>query len=177
MKIYLMRHTSVMLDGNEHCYGFTDVDVRDTFSEEAAAAAERLQGIIPDAVFTSPLQRAKKLAVFCGYPNAIQDNRLKEMNFGDWEAKRWDEILTTTDIKAFFKKNIHSPIPNGESQQQHLDRVKDFLYEKKKEGYRSILVFCHGGVINCAQTIVGHCTLESAFASLPKFGSLTEITI
>ena len=101
-----MRHTSVLLNGNEHCYGFTDVDVRDTFEEEAAAACARLKGLDPEAVFTSPLQRAAKLAAFCGYPDAIRDDRLKEMNFGDWEGKPWEEILDTTDIEAFIRRRI-----------------------------------------------------------------------
>ena len=118
MKIYLMRHTSVLLNGNEHCYGFTDVDVRDTFEEEAAAACARLKGLDPEAVFTSPLQRAAKLAAFCGYPDAIRDDRLKEMNFGDWEGKSWEEILDTTDIEAFFRRYIDEPVSGGESQRE-----------------------------------------------------------
>lgn len=177
MKIYLMRHTSVLLNGNEHCYGFTDVDVRDTFEEEAAAACARLKGLDPEAIFTSPLQRAAKLAAFCGYPDAIRDDRLKEMNFGDWEGKPWEEILDTTDVEAFFCRYIDEPVPGGESQREQFERVRDFILEKKAAGYRSILIFCHGGVINCARTLVGQCTLESAFASLPPFGSLTELIL
>lgn len=177
MKVYLMRHTSVLLNGNEHCYGFTDVDVRDTFEEEAAEAAARLRDLDPEAVYTSPLRRAAKLASFTGYPDAIRDDRLKEMNFGEWEGKPWEEILDTTEIEAFFRRYMDEPVPCGESQREQYERVRDFIMEKKEAGYHSILIFCHGGVINCARTLAGHCTLESAFASLPPFGSLTELTI
>ncbi len=176
MKVYLMRHTSVQWDGNEICYGFTDVDVRDSFETEAAEAKTKLKGKHFDKIYSSPLQRAYKLASYCGYADAEQDDRLKEMNFGDWEGKPWDEILDTTDVVAFFRRYIYEAVPGGEAQSEQLDRLRQFLDEKKAAGFASILIFCHGGIINCARTLAGQCSLETAFATLPGFGSLTEIT-
>ena len=77
MKVYIVRHTSVLLDGNVTCYGATDVDVRPTFEEEAQLTKERLHGIPFDGVFSSPLQRARKLAVYCGFADAVLDDRLR----------------------------------------------------------------------------------------------------
>lgn len=174
MKVSLVRHTSVLLDGNQFCYGATDVDViPENFEREAEGARKAIVQLQPDAVFTSPLQRAVRLASYCGYPEAQRDDRLKEMNFGDWEGRPWTEILTIEDVPDFFSYYINNPTPNGESLKDQLNRVHHFFEEKKREKHKHILLFCHGGVINCARTLVGETTIEKAFASLPGFASHT----
>lgn len=175
MKVYLMRHTTVVWDGAITCYGNTDVDVRESFPEEAEAAKARLAGIKVDRVYSSPLQRASKLADYCGYADAERDDRLREMNFGTWEGKPWSEIIGDEDYHEFFARYLTERTPRGESQEEQLARVQDFILEKKAEGHESILIFCHGGVINCARTLAGLTRLIDAFATIPDFGSLTEL--
>jgi len=173
MKVYLIRHTSVVWDGSVTCYGATDVDVRDTFEEEATKTLKSIEGIRVDRVYTSPLKRSVKLASFCGYPDAERDNRLKEMNFGDWEGRPWAEIIRGMEVDVFFEQYLKTPTPNGESQEDQQRRVQAFLEEKKAEGLSAIMVFCHGGVINCARSLAGEVKLAEAFATIPDFGSLT----
>ena len=158
MKVYLIRHTSVVWDGSVTCYGATDVDVQDTFEEEATQTLKAIEGIQVDRVYTSPLKRAVKLASFCGYPDAERDNRLKEMNFGDWEGRPWAEIIGDMEIDVFFEQYLKTPTPNGESQEDQQRRVR---------------AFCHGGVVNCARSLAGEVKLAEAFATIPDFGSLT----
>ena len=81
MEIILIRHTSVDVPRGV-CYGQTDVPLRDRFKEEATITAQQLQDDVFDAVFTSPLSRCTRLAEHCGYPDAIRDARLKELDFG-----------------------------------------------------------------------------------------------
>ena len=100
MDIVLVRHTSVGVPKGT-CYGWSDVPVAETFETEAAETKKNLGDREFDAVFSSPLTRARKLAVYCGWPSPIVDDRLKEMNMGDWEMKLFDEIedengMTTT---------------------------------------------------------------------------------
>ncbi len=175
MKVYIVRHTSVLLDGNVTCYGATDVDVRPTFEEEAQLTKERLHGIPFDGVFSSPLQRARKLAVYCGFADAVLDDRLREMNFGSWEGRPWAELIIDQSVEDFFARYIHEPTPEGESLMMQYERVRDFFLEKKAQGYQQILVFCHGGVINCAQALTGAIPLAEAYAAIPAFGSVTEL--
>ena len=173
MRVYLVRHTTVVWDGAITCYGNTDIDVRDTFPQEATACQERIKDLVVDRVYTSPLQRAAKLATFCGYASAEQDARLKEMNFGAWEGQPWSEIIKGEDYHSFFSRYLTERTPGGECQNDQFERVKDFILEKKAEGHESILVFCHGGVINCARAMAGEVALIDAFATIPDFGSLT----
>ncbi|WP_314027978.1 histidine phosphatase family protein [Porphyromonas catoniae] len=175
MKVYIVRHTSVVLDGNHVCYGFSDIDVRPTFREEATLTRQALEGLSFDGVFSSPLRRARKLATFCGYPDPIVDDRLKEMNFGEWEGKLWSDIIIDQGTQEFFLRYIDHPTPGGESLRMQYDRVRSFLMEKQAAGYQEVLIFCHGGVINCARTLAGLCQLEDAYATIPPFGSVTEL--
>lgn len=175
MRVYLVRHTTVEWDGAIICYGNTDINVRDTFEQEAAICKERIKGLVVDRVYTSPLQRAAKLASYCGYPTAERDPRLKEMNFGEWEGHPWSEIIKGEDYHVFFSRYLSERTPGGESQNDQYERIKDFILEKKAEGHESILVFCHGGVINCARAMAGEVALIDAFATIPDFGSLTVL--
>ena len=60
MEIYLIRHTTPAV-GKGICYGQTDLDITDSFKEEVAAIIPHLPDNI-QTVFSSPLQRCKKLA-------------------------------------------------------------------------------------------------------------------
>lgn len=175
MKVYVVRHTQVVVNGEEYCYGFTDVNVTDSFYPDAEITKSKLKDIKADGVFTSPLSRAVKLATYCGYATAESDRRLMEMNFGEWEMKSWKEILKNESASDFFLYYIENRTPQGESLMDQYARVKDFITEKKEQGLESIIVFCHGGTINCARTFAGKCQLNEAFASLPDFGSVTEL--
>ena len=87
----MVRHTRVGVPKGT-CYGWSDVPVADTFEEEAANTKKHLDDIFkehaPDIVFSSPLTRACKLAAYCGYDTPLLDNRLKEMNMGEWEMQK-----------------------------------------------------------------------------------------
>ena len=64
MKVYLIRHTSVVWDGSVTCYGATDVDVRETFEEEATKTLQSIEGIHVDRVYTSPLKESSETCFF-----------------------------------------------------------------------------------------------------------------
>ncbi len=174
MKVYLIRHTSVNVP-HGIAYGQTDVPVNDTFEEEASITKKNLEGISFDQVFCSPFTRCVKLASFCGYPDAIRDNRLKELNFGDWEMKTWDEISEDPVSKVWFDDWAHVPTHNGESLEQQMNRLKDFLIEAKGKGYKQIAVFAHGGILTCSRVIAGEYPIEKAFLAIPAYGSVIQI--
>ena len=113
MEIYLIRHTSVDVPRGT-CYGFTDVPLRPSFRHEAATTRLRLAGLTFDKAYTSPLSRAAKLATFCGYPGAERDARLKEMNMGDWEMQRFDDI-TDERLQIWYDDFLNQPTTGGES--------------------------------------------------------------
>mgnify|MGYP000773314056 CR=1 FL=1 len=147
MKMTLVRHTSVDVPKGV-CYGQSDVGLRATFAEEAERVRENLKGRKFDAVYTSPLSRCVKLASFCGYEDAVRDKRLMEMNFGEWEMQRWDEIKDTR-LTEWFDDWFHVKATGGESSEEQQQRLRQFLEEIRTNDKENVLLFTHGGIMIC----------------------------
>lgn len=167
MKVYLIRHTAVDVPAGI-CYGQTDVPLRSTFEEEAKIVSEKLKGIQPDAAFSSPLSRCTQLADYCGFSNVILDNRLKELNFGDWEGAAWNKV----DMSVWKTDWINPPALNGESFVQMYNRVAAFFDELKRSDFDTVFIFAHGGVVSCARVYFGQADINGAFKMKTEYGSV-----
>ena len=160
------------------CYGHTDLLPAETFADEAREARSRLEGRY-DLVFTSPLRRCTMLAEACGYPDARRDRRLMEMNFGEWEMQRFDEIKDPR-IQAWYADWMNVAAPGGESCAGMRVRVREFLNvlpdrcrsisDGAPEKNVRVLIFGHAGVAAQLRMLLGGATPEQAFYGLPPFG-------
>ena len=175
MRVTMIRHTSVAVPKGT-CYGWRDVPVADTFEQEAAVTRAKLEGMVFDQVYSSPLTRATKLAAYCGFPSPVLDDRLKEMNMGDWEMQRYDDIKDPY-IDEWYKDYLHLPTPNGESFPDQVARVSSFLDELKSQPYRRVAVFAHGGVLASAGIYGGLYSFARAWDHLTPYGGIISITI
>ena len=91
MSIYLIRHTTPLIEKGI-CYGQLDIDVTDSFQEEATG----IQHVLPagiEQVYSSPLIRCQKLAsyLFPNYAISLEPD-LMELACGEWEGIHWDAI-------------------------------------------------------------------------------------
>lgn len=176
MKVYVIRHTSVDVPRGT-CYGQTDVPVKSTFEAEAADVLSRLQPHLPvDKAYCSPLTRCVKLAAYCGFPDAERDDRLKEINMGEWEMKNYNDIVDPR-IEDWYRDYIHVQVPGGESFVMQVERVSRFLDELRQKPYQKVAIFAHGGVQQCAQVYAGLVSMENPFADVQPYGSIVEIEI
>ncbi|MDH6357374.1 alpha-ribazole phosphatase [Parabacteroides sp. PF5-9] len=176
MEIYLVRHTSVDVPIG-YTYGQTDVPLKPTFEEEAAVVQSNLSGLSFDRVWTSPLSRCVRLATYCGYGDAHREDRIKEINFGDWEMRSWDELSNDPASDVFFKDWINTSSPNGESMMDLFNRVSEFLNELKASAYNRVCLFAHGGVLTCARIYAGEYEMKEAFDRMPSYGEVIKIDI
>lgn len=175
MEVFLIRHTSVNVPKGT-CYGWTDVPVADTFREEAALTRQKLCGISFDRVFSSPLTRATKLAAFCGYDSPVTDDRLKEMNMGDWEMQLFDSIKDN-NLQRWYDDYIHTPTTNGESFEGFYHRVSGFFDCLKTQSFSRVAIFAHGGVLMCAGIYAGIYKMEDCFSHNPDYGEVIKVNI
>lgn len=175
MEIVLVRHTSVGVPKGT-CYGWSDVPVAATFESEAAETKHRLGVELFDAVYSSPLTRARKLAAYCGWPSPVVDDRLKEMNMGDWEMKLFDEI-EDENLQRWYDDYMHLAATGGESFPDLFARVSSFLDELKTKPYRRVAVFAHGGVLICAGIYGRLFPEEDCFKHLVPYGGTERIVI
>lgn len=172
MEIYFIRHTSVAVPKGT-CYGRTDVPLSDTFEQEASFTKSMLDGIPFDKTFTSPLTRAVRLASFCGFPDAEQDARVLELDFGEWEMKGYDDLYKNDPRFRFWcDHHITQHTPGGECVMDMFRRVKDFIDNVRQMKYHRVAVFCHGGVLALARVVAGEVSLEQAFEDVPSYGSV-----
>ena len=175
MKVYLIRHTSVDVPPGT-CYGQTDVPLKATFEEEAAVCKARIEGIRFDKVYTSPLSRCTRLAAFCGYADAERDDRLKEINCGKWEMKRYDDI-SDPRLREWYDDYLHVRATEGESFMDLLARVSSFFEELKGKPYGQVLIFAHGGVLISAQVVAGLIKPEQGFDAISPYGGMVTIDL
>lgn len=176
MEIILIRHTSVDVPKGT-CYGQTDVPLKPTFEQEAAVTLEKLNAYAPfDQVYTSPLSRCTRLATYCGFPEAIHDPRLLELNFGEWEMQNFNDIKDSR-LQEWFDDYLNVPATNGESFSMQYRRVADFLDVLKTKPYQKVAIFTHGGVLACAQIYAGLLEPENVFTSSIPYGAITNMII
>lgn len=175
MEITLIRHTKVNVEPGI-CYGFTDVGLAASFSEEAKEVCRQITGEKFDTVYSSPLSRCRKLAAACGFPAPNTDNRLKELNCGTWEMQRWTEI-TDPAINDWYDNWLHLPAGGGESFLDQYQRVAAFLDEIKQQDHQHAAIFTHSGVLRCALVYIGKIKFNEAFIPEIRYGEILRMTI
>ena len=174
MKLTLIRHTSLQIEPGI-CYGQSDIDVAVSFADELARTKAKLTDIDFDAVYSSPLQRCVKLAEALNIGNALQDNRLMELHFGDWELRAWDDI--PRDIFDDWAHDYANKAPpNGETFSQLQGRGLSFLDEiLSKHLNENIAVITHGGLIRALLAHALNMQLTGLFRFNIDYGSVTQI--
>lgn len=160
-EILFIRHTSVKYPRG-YCYGFSDIDVSDTFEEECEKLKKRIQSFKPTKVISSPLKRCKLLAEKVFENSKIHtNNNLKELNYGDWENLTWESI-GVPEKGDWMYKYPSKKTPNGESFEDMKIRVcKVFENELTKFDDQKIAIVCHGGVIKAILSHILKIPLES----------------
>jgi len=167
MEIYLVRHTTPDV-AKGVCYGQADLDVTDSFENEAAIIRQHLPGTLT-AIYSSPLQRCKKLAEHLYRDHTIHlHDDLKEINCGSWEMQLWDDI-PKPEIDPWMNDFVNVRTPGGESYTDVFERVSQY-FEKiierhsstgnkglliTEEGMHRVVIVAHGGVI---RSILSHIT-------------------
>ena len=174
MKLYAIRHTSVDVKPGI-CYGQSDVDVAESFHRERKAVKEELSGLHFDKIVSSPLQRCRKLAEYL-FPdqNILFEERIKELDFGDWELKSWDDIYNSEKGKSWMDNYQSLPTLNGEAYPQMQDRIAAWLQELNESGTEAVVVITHAGVIRILKHLIEGEAMDKLFAEFkPPYGSVT----
>lgn len=128
--------------------GWSDIpaDLSDT------AALERLSDYLPQdaAILSSDLIRTRATAdAIAGQRRRLPDQpALREINFGDWELRRFDEVESETPelIRAYWENPGDVRPPNGESWHQVSARVTNAV-EALATTHENLIVVAHFGTI------------------------------
>lgn len=152
LNIYLVRHgeTAWNADGNRYC-GRTDLPLTKKGITQAEALHAQLKNISLDAVYSSQLQRATQTAkIAAGSKEVMVDDRLIEIDFGNWEGKTKEEFIKEDPLlwenwQLDPEKTRAGGV--GETASEVIDREKSFYDEiLKKHSDGNILVVGHNGL-------------------------------
>jgi alpha-ribazole phosphatase len=173
-EIYLIRHTTPEVEKGV-CYGQTDLNLKNTFPQEA----KRIKEILPekfDVIYTSPLKRCFQLAKYISEENLVIDNSLLEINFGKWEMKKYTE-LTNNEFNDWCTDFINKIPPEGESYKQMYDRVVEGWKNIINRNDKLICIVTHSGVIRIIFSYILNIDLKDSFKIAQNYGAVNKIII
>ena len=192
--IYIIRHGQTEKNKANLLQGRSEHPLNETGIRQAQEAGEWFaeQGIIFDAVFSSPLKRAidtGKIAAGKGSDFRPDiDERLIEMEYGPYEGL--DLRMPPPEIIEFFSDFVHNPAPDGMEQlPEVIARVGSFLEEiRERAEAENILVSTHAIAMKGAleyltpgsngaywSKYIGNCAVYAVPVNEGRFGIPYEI--
>jgi broad specificity phosphatase PhoE len=156
MELWLVRHGESTWNSARRFQGGRDAPLSPRGRVQARALATGLASVQFDALYTSPLSRARDTAAPCGAmlglePIPVDD--LREIGLGDWEGLTLETVLAQDG--EHYERWLREPLAHaprgGESMTALAARVQGALAHVEGRHPRGrVLVVSHGGVIASA---------------------------
>lgn len=169
-----LRHPTPNID-SAICYGQTDMDIAEIGHSQIDNALISIPKI--KKLLASPAIRCRKLTLALAERDNIEpifDDRLWEINMGDFEGVRWDKMDRTISDKWLLDP-VNNATPNGESFVDVQKRVLEFLNEHLDKTQAQTVVVCHASPIRAVQMAWQNISFEEAFKQLPAYAKPIEI--
>lgn len=167
MSEYFVRHGQTDWNLEHKIQGSIDIELNESGKKQAMEMQEKLKDVHFDAIFCSPLVRAKETAEIIAElhkdtPLIIADE-LRERNFGEFEGKH-----NNGDYYGLWQYDNQST-PKGETPKELEARIYPFL-DKIRNKYKDkdILLVAHGGI---------GLIIESYHKGVPESGDLLEYVV
>ena len=171
MELHLIRHIKPDYPEGQ-TYGQTNVPLPADYALTHAGIIQHLP--LYDVIYSSPLSRCKLLATAID-PNHLTDARLMELNFGDWEGQKWDDI-DRKELDPWMEDYINLSPPNGESLLTMVNRFADFIQELKRSSHERVLLITHAGIIRSAMYLFKDIPLNQIMMQKVEYGQTYSFT-
>ena len=143
MELFVIRHTEVQ-NPNNLCYGNYDISLKPNYEHKSKIFFENLPNDL-DQIYSSPSKRCTDLLDLHNLNFNIH-NDLRELDFGDWEGKKWDDI-DQTHLNYWMEDYVNRSPKNGEKMIDLYKRSIEFTYKIVELDLQKILLVTHAGVI------------------------------
>jgi len=169
LRLLFVRHGETDWNRDRRIMGREEVGLNETGRFQSLALQQALAGFSFDALFSSPILRARETAQILleGRPlNPIWEERLVEVDYGQWVGKTFAEVRDVPGYVPYFKR-LETPVaPGGETLFQVRDRMLAFLEEiKKKHPDQVVLAVSHADTIKCVLMAI----LQIPFENIWRF--------
>ncbi|MDQ1136307.1 putative phosphoglycerate mutase [Microbacterium sp. SORGH_AS 1204] len=152
VRVHLVRHGRTVYNDEERLQGWSDSALTEVGRAAAHREASRWASTDVVALYSSPSPRAAATARLL-FPAAepIFDPDLREYHFGEWEARRAEDIVRDPDVLALgwsFESLVDGTapaLPGGESAQSFDSRVLAALTRiRSAHEFGDVVVVTHG---------------------------------
>jgi alpha-ribazole phosphatase len=176
MKIVLIRHPAPLIDPGI-CYGRLKVKLHPAASTDVARLAvdPALRGI--SRIWSSPAERCRCVAdTIAASTNAVLtiDDRLQELDFGDWEGRAWDAV-DRADLDRWAAAPLAFAPPRGESGAAIVSRVRAF-HDDLRRDQSDCVVVSHGGPLKILAALLDGRPAD-LLAAAPPLSSVRTFTL
>ena len=153
------------------CYGRLDLDI----AEIGHSQIERAMELTPKVtrILASPALRCRKLALCLAERDGIEakfDDRLWEMDMGEFEGQLWKDI-DRAKTAYWFEDPFNNPTPGGESFKDVQFRVQEAL----QQAHTETAIVCHAGPIRATQMAWENKTFKEVFDVQPPYAEPVRI--
>ena len=151
--LYILRHGETAWNTERRMQGNKNSDLTELGRRQALAVGRGLKAELalapgPTVFWRSPLGRVRETAEIIsrelglGAADWREDDRLKELSYGDWEGQSWQEIeAVRPNALADWKSDPHGFCPpGGETHFELRRRSAEFLAEVAASGVRTVVV-------------------------------------
>jgi 2,3-bisphosphoglycerate-dependent phosphoglycerate mutase len=152
-EVVLARHGSVSFEGEGLAGGGVDPPLTEAGLLQARALAERLRRVRLDALFASPLRRARETAAAVAEATGVQIvivDELREVRLGEWEGQLSVKLREGGPVaRRLLAEQRWDVVPGAEPHDRFEERVRAGLariVERAGPGATAVAVV-HGGVI------------------------------
>jgi probable phosphoglycerate mutase len=168
MRLLLVRHGETAWNQAKILQGQIDEPLAPEGMAQARALAPFFaNGAAPDLVVSSDLSRATMTASLLGFPNAVLDRRLREIDVGAWGGRPIAALSALDgDLYGRWRRGDYTP-ENGEKWSNFTKRVAEALADAVASGHERVLIVAHGGVIRAACEILVSLTPSKLAATAP----------
>ena len=152
-RVYFVRHAEAWGNVNEYFQGHIDSDLTERGIAQLEMLSERFKDISFDEIYSSPLKRTigTTQAANKYHTASIQiDERLIEINGGEWEGVKWAELKEKypEQLDKWENRMWEFSTDKGESMQNVYNRMYEAVGDiVKKNSGKTIVIVSHGCAI------------------------------
>lgn len=179
MILHCVRHGESVWNAEGRLQGHLEVPLSPRGLRQAEATAEALLGQSIEALYASPLRRARQTAEVIarrlGLPVRF-DDRLKEIDVGRFQGRLRAELAREEAevLARWASGDPDCPLPGGESRRQVAERGQAAFAAIHRAGHRCALVVAHGTILLSTIKALAGLALEGPPRSLQN-ASITTV--
>ena len=174
MEFVLIRHTRCDV-ATGTCYGRLDVPLAESSVADIALTLAQIPPV--GAIFASPSRRCRELAQALANRDVCDVRvlpELMELDFGEWEGRRWDDI-PREQSDPWAEDPWRLAPPRGESESDLWTRVQRAFGQIAKAETPRIAIVSHGGPLRLLRCLLTNAPIDDRWRQSIEWGAVVRV--